>query len=248
MIKAVIIDDEKDARFILRNQLENHFGERVSILGEADDVQSGYDLIEQLRPELVFLDVQMRTGTGFDLLKKFEPFEFEVIFITAYNEFAVQAFKVNAFDYLLKPIKRSELEKSIEKYEQRVAAQKADQDKRIKMQIANYGKGDIQKLIVNNMEGFRIIDINDILRLEGDRNYTHIILLNKTKVTSSRSLGEYEQMLSEYGFFRIHQSTIVSLRYVTGFRKAHDGYVEMIDGSELKVSRSRKQEFIARFD
>ena len=247
MINVVIIDDEKDARFLLTNFIEKKLSHKLRILGEADDVISGIELIKSKKPDLVFLDVQMKTGTGFDLLSHFQHIDFDIIFITAYNQFAIQAFKFSAFDYILKPFKVSEIERSIEKFE-RNFNKKKNTDKRIKILIENYGsEGEIHKLIINNVDGFLVLSINEIVRLEGDRNYTHFILTTGKKITTSKSLGEYELMLNDYGFYRIHQSTIVSLRYVEAFKKTDDGYVEMSDGVTVKVSRSKKQGFIDKF-
>lgn len=248
MIKGVLIDDEKDARFLLRNLIQKKLDTKIEIIGEADDVESGYQLIEKMNPDLVFLDIQMRSGTGFDLLEKIPHPDFEVVFITAHNEHAIKAFKFSAFDYLMKPIKSSELENTVLKLEEKFKATKSDREKQVRILIENYGsKGEIQKLIVNNIEGFKVLEINSIIRLDGDRNYTHIILSDGKKITTTKNLGEYETLLEDHGFFRIHQSTMVSLRHVIGFKKADDGSVEMSDGSVLKVSRSRKQEFIAKF-
>jgi len=248
MINVVIIDDEKDARFLLNNFIEKKLSHKLKVLGEADDVISGIELIERKKPDLVFLDVQMKTGTGFDLLAHFQQINFDVIFITAYNQFAIQAFKFSAFDYILKPFKVSEIEKSIEKFEQNFNSKK-DVERNIKVLIENYGsKGEIHKLIVTNVEGFVVLSIDEILRLEGDRNYTHFILKTGKKVTTSKSLGEYETMLNGHGFYRVHQSTIVSLRHIIAFKKADDGYVEMSDGIIVKVSRSKKQGLIDKFN
>lgn len=248
MINAVIIDDEKDARFLLTNFIEKKLSHKLRLLGEADDVLTGIDLIESKKPDLVFLDIQMKTGSGFDLLNHFSSINFNVIFVTAYDQFAIQAFKFSAFDYILKPFKVAEIERAIEKFEQHINTQKSS-DKHLKVLIENYGsKGEIHKLIVSNIEGFAVISIDQILRLEGDRNYTHFILSTGKKVTTSKSLGEYEAMLNDYGFYRVHQSTIVSLRYVTAFKRADDGYVEMLDGTIVKVSRSKKQGLIDKFN
>jgi two-component system LytT family response regulator len=248
MIKVVIIDDEKDARFLLRNLLEKKFGKQIKILGEAEDVAPGVVLIEKHNPDLVFLDIQMKKGTGFDLLKSLKKVDFEVIFITAYNQYAVDAFKFSAFGYLLKPIKLKDLSAVILKLENHFLESKRDVSKRLKVLVENYGsKGDIQKVIIPNIEGFIVLKINDILRLEGDRNYTHFILCNDKKITTSKSIGEYEELLNDYGFFRIHQSTIVSLRHITAYLKEGGGNVEMIDGGVLKISRHRKIAFLERF-
>ena len=248
MIKAVIIDDEKDARFLLRNLLEKKFGNQVKILGEAEDVEPGIALIEKHNPELVFLDVQMKKGTGFDLLNKLDKVNFEVIFITAYNQYAVDAFKFSAFGYLMKPIKSKDLSDVISKLENHLSGFKKDNSKRLKVLIENYGsEGDIQKLIIPNVDGFQVVPIADIIRLEGDRNYTHFILIGDKKITTSKSLGEYEELLNNHGFFRIHQSTIVSLRHIIAYLKEGGGNVEMVDGGIMKISRQRKVDFLERF-
>lgn len=248
MINAVIIDDEKDARFLLHNLIEKKFGKQINVLGEADDVDPGVALIEKHKPDLVFLDIQMKKGTGFDLLKKIKKIDFEVIFITAYNQYAVDAFKFSAFGYLLKPIKSKDLGEVIEKLEKHLSELKQDTTKRLKVLIENYGSdSNIQKLIIPNIEGFQVVKIADIIRLEGDRNYTHFILASDKKITTSKSLGEYEELLNDHGFFRIHQSTIVSLRHITAYLKEDGGNVKMTDSEVLKISRHRKTEFLERF-
>ncbi|HBS87340.1 MAG: hypothetical protein A2W91_17330 [Bacteroidetes bacterium GWF2_38_335] len=248
MIKAIIIDDEKDARFLLKNLIERHFANSVQIVAEADGIESGIKTIAGYSPDLVFLDIQMRMGTGFDLLKKIGKVDFEVIFVTAYNQYALDAFKFSAFGYLLKPIKTSELRDVICKLEGHLTKLKEGVEKRLKVLIENYGnEGEIRKLIITNVEGFQVEKIDSIIRLEGDRNYTHFIIENKKRITSSKNIGEYEELLNKYGFLRIHQSTIISLRHVTGYTRGDGGSVEMTDGASVKVSRYRKAEFLKRF-
>lgn len=248
MIKAVIIDDEKDARFILKSLVEKHFNS-IAIADEADGIASGIEMINKHQPDLVFLDIQMRKGTGFDLLEKIDNINFEVIFITAYNQYAIDAFKFSAFGYLLKPIKTRELKEVIGKLETQLKNKKAGINQRLKVLVENYGdQGEIQKLIINNVEGFQVVKINTIIRLEGDRNYTHFIVEEGKKITTSKNIGEYEELLNDYGFFRVHQSTIISLRHVTAYQKGDGGRVEMTDGETVKVSRYRKAEFLIRFE
>ncbi|MCD6069250.1 MAG: DNA-binding response regulator [Bacteroidetes bacterium] len=248
MIKVLIIDDEKDARFLLRNMLERSFADKISVIAEAEDVEPGILAIETHKPDVVFLDVQMRKGTGFDLLQGIGNLDFEVVFITAHNQYAVDAFKFSAFGYLLKPIKLKDITEVIDKLESHLIQQKDSADKRLKVLVENYGAdGEIQKLIISNIDGFQVVKIKDILRLEGDRNYTHFITEEGKKITASKSLGEFEELLNNYGFFRIHQSTMVNLRHVTGYQKGDGGSVEMSDGSNQKLSRHRKAEFIKRF-
>lgn len=247
MINALIIDDEKGARFILRGLIEKHF-DNIHIVGEADGIETGIEAIKKHQPDLVFLDIQMRKGTGFDLLNQLDTINFEVIFITAYNQYAVDAFKLSAFGYLLKPIKIKELENVIDRLQEKILLHQQNTDKRLKVLIENYGsEGEVQKLIIANTDGFEVIEIKHIIRLEGDGNYTHFILENDKKMTSTKNIGEYEKLLNKYGFFRIHQSTLINLRHVAGYIKGDGGLVKMTDGKSLKVSRDRKKSFLEKF-
>lgn len=250
IIKALIIDDEKAARFLLRNLLEKKFSEYVSVVGEASDVESGLIAIEEQQPDLIFLDIKMPNGTGFDLLSRLPVNKFEVIFVTAFDSYAIKAFQFSAFGYLLKPLKEKELSVLLEKLctKQLLEKSKESTEKRVKVLIENYGDDKkVHKLVLSNMDGFKVVDIEKIIRLEGDGNYTRFIVSREKDLIASKNLGEYEDLLSDHGFFRIHQSTIVNLRHVTGFQKNDGGHVEMSDGSIGKLSRHRKAEFMERF-
>lgn len=247
MINALIIDDEKDARFLLKAQLSKHFAANVKILGEADDVQTGVQAIQLLKPDVVFLDIKMPSGTGFDLLQKIDTINFEVVFITAHDDYAIRAFQFSAFGYLLKPIKTAELKTIIERLASHIELLKKGADNRLKILVENYGDDrKIKKLVVTGVEGFQVLNIEDIIRLEGDRNYTRFVLDNGKKVTTSKTMGDYEELLNDFGFFRIHQSTIVNLRHVKGYKKG-DEEVEMLDGKFVKLSRHRKADFLKFF-
>lgn len=247
MINALIIDDEKDARFMLRTQLAKHFTGSVTIVGEADDVQTGLQAITSLKPDVVFLDIKMPSGTGFDLLQKLNQIDFEVVFITAHDDYAIRAFQFSAFGYLLKPIKTAELKTIIERLTSHIELLKKGADNRLKILVENYGDDrKIKKLVVTSVEGFQVLDIEEIIRLEGDRNYTNFILSHGKKITTSKTMGDYEELLNDFGFFRIHQSTIINLRHVKGYKKG-DEEVEMLDGKFVKLSRHRKADFLKFF-
>lgn len=248
MISAIIIDDEKDARFLLRGQLTKYFNQTINIVAEADDVESGVQAIIKHKPDLVFLDIKMPSGTGFDVLKQTkDEVNFEVIFITAHDDYAVKAFQFSAFGYLLKPVKTSEIRALIEKLESHLQVLKKGVDQRFKVLVENYGDDrKIKKLVVTNMEGFQVLNIENIMRLDGDRNYTHFIMSDSRKITASKTLGEYEELLNGFGFFRTHQSTIINLRHVKAYKKAEE-LIEMGDGELIKLSRHRKADFIKRF-
>lgn len=248
MINSLIIDDEKGARFVIRDLVAKHF-KGIEIVGEADGVESGIEAIYKHKPDFIFLDIQMRTGTGFDLLEKIKEINFEVIFVTAYNEYALDAFKFSAFGYLLKPIKTQDFCDVVGKLEANLLSSKKDLNKRLKVLVENYGDGGkVQKLVIPNIEGFQIVKIATIIRLEGDGNYTHFVTTENKKITATKNIGEYEKLLNNYGFFRIHQSTIINLSYVEKYLKEDGGKVEMIDGVSLKISRYRKSAFLNRFD
>ncbi len=247
MIRAIIIDDEQRARHLFRNLLEQNFSTSIEIIAEGDDVDTGIDVIEKYQPDLVFLDIKMHKGTGFDLLQQLKEINFEVVFITAYDQYALKAFQFSAFGYLMKPIRITELKKIIAKLENHLQHLKSDIDKRLKVLIENYGDHQIKKLVISNKQGFKVSNLGDIMRLEGDGNYTNFILANNKKIMTSKSLGEYEELLNDHGFYRIHQSTIVNLRYIKGYSKENGDKVEMSDGKSFNISRHRKPEFLKRF-
>lgn len=247
MIKCVIIDDEADAIFMLKNILEKNFKDEITIVDVAENIKDGIQIINKQKPEVVFLDIRMREGTGFELLEQVKTKNFEVIFITAYDQYAVKAFQFSAMGYLMKPIKIQDLKNTISNLKLHFSKQKNNIEKRLKVLVENYDDGNIKKLVVSNIDGFRVIPINNIIRLEGDRNYTNFILINHKKITSSKTLGEYENLLTDFGFYRIHQSFLINLKHVVGYLKGDGGMVEMTDGDQVAVSRKRKADFIKRF-
>lgn len=248
MIKAVIIDDEPRARNLLKGMISQELDGQITVVGEADDVTSGLQAIAEHQPDLVFLDIQMHEGTGFDLLKQLPKTNFEVIFITAYDQYAVEAFRFSAFGYLLKPIKTNELRSVVNRLQDQLQRLKAGTNSRLKVLVENYGDDKrIKKLVINNINGFDVSALEEIICLQGDGNYTNFILTNGKKVITSKTLGEYEELLHEHGFYRIHQSTIVNLRHVVKYHKGIGGKVELSDGKCFALSRHRKPAFLKRF-
>ncbi|MFT5822257.1 MAG: two-component system LytT family response regulator [Crocinitomix sp.] len=248
MIRAVIIDDESWARQSLSDLINRELHDTVNVLGDADDIGTGIALIKKHKPDLVFLDIKMHEGTGFDLLQQLDTINFEVIFVTAYDEFAIKAIQFSAFGYLLKPVKLQEIKDVVNQLEIRMQDFKPVADRRVKVLIENYGDDrKIKKLIINHLSGFDVSLVEDIIRLEGDGNYTNFIITNDRKVMTSRTLGEYEELLFDHGFYRVHQSTIVNLRHVVKYHKGTGGKVEMSDGKLFNVSRYRKAGFLEYF-
>jgi len=238
-MRAVIIDDEQRARTYLRGILEDQFKE-VEIVGEANGVAAGKELVESENPDLIFLDVQMQDGTGFDLLAKIDRSKFYVIFVSAYDRFAITAIKFSAVDYLLKPVETVDLGLAIDKISQSKSTDEVQQ--KLDLLLNNINK--IDKIALPSLNGIEFIKLENIIRCESDNNYTNFYLTSGEKIIVSKTLKEYEDMLDNKGFFRTHKSHIINLAYLKKYIKGEGGIAVMEDGSEVTVSRRRKEEFM----
>ncbi len=245
MIRAVIIDDENSARNTLKSLLRAT-NAQLEIVGEGDDVTIAKQLIESTQPDLVFLDIQLKTGTGFDVLQTLSNFSGDIIFVTAYDNHAIKAFQSAAFGYLLKPLQINELKEVIRRFIDHYSSKKTIAS-RTQILIENFEEGNIKKLVIQNVNGFRVLSLNEIVYLKGEVNYTRFILKTGEKLMTSKTLKEYENLLTNYGFYRIHQSYLINLRYVKEYIKGEGGEVVMINEDRLDVSRRRKGQFVARF-
>jgi len=240
MIKAVIIDDEAESRNAVSNILSNYCKD-VEILGEADDVASGITLIKKKKPKVVFLDIQMPDGSGFNLLESFDNLDFHVVFITAYDQYAIKAIKFSALDYILKPIDPQQLIDAVEKVK-KITPVKIQSPERIINLLNN--KRNITKIALPTLNGFRFVNIKDIIRCESDNNYTNFYLQTTEQLIVTRTLKEYEIMLKDDSFVRVHQSHLVNLDFVEQYIKGDGGTVIMSDGSEVDISRRKKENFL----
>jgi two-component system LytT family response regulator len=242
MIKALIIDDEPGIRKMISLMLKQHCPD-VRIAGEAGSVASGYEMVLDMKPDLVFLDIRMDDGTGFDLLQKFDKVDFHVIFVTAFEEYAVKAFRFSAIDYLLKPVDSEELIAAVEKLDHMLIA---EEDLRVTNLIRNMKEGDKEdkKVVLRTQDRFHFVKVSDILYCESDGNYTTFYLENDAKITISKSLKDYEEILSGYTFFRPHKSYLINLAYVTGFEKSEGGFIIMKNKASIPISYRKKEEFL----
>lgn len=242
MIRAVIIDDEPATRVALSALLREHCPD-VTIAREAGSVEEGFRIISEVRPDLVFLDIRMQDGSGFDLLKKFDKVDFHVIFVTAYEEYAIKAFRFSAIDYLLKPVDADELISAMAKFRQQAHAER---DLRVKTMINNlrFQEKHHKKIVLRTSEKFHFVEVTDIIYCESDGNYTTFFLRNHNQVIVSRPLKEFEELLSDYAFFRPHKSFLVNLSYLTGFEKSEGGYIILKDDVKIPVSYRKKDEFL----
>jgi two-component system, LytTR family, response regulator len=239
-MKAVIIDDEKRTRELIAKLIESfELGIETFPIGE--NVTSGLKAIEDIHPDIVFLDIQMPDGTGFDLLKMIPQKNFEVIFITAHEEFAIKAIKFSALDYILKPIDPEELKKSIEKAIESIDHKKEDTQFEALQQ--NIQPSQKRRLVLKTQESVHVVDLDKIIRCEADRNYTSFYLIDHKKILVSKTLKDYETLLTGHNFLRVQQSHLVNLDYVDRYDKAHGGTVIMKDGSEVPISPAKRDIF-----
>lgn len=240
-IKTIIIDDELDAREILRFQLKSF--PNLNIIQEAHGVTSGVQAIRDTQPDLVFLDIEMQDGTGFDLLNQFEKPNFKVVFVTAHDDFALKAFKFNAVDYVLKPIDKSEIARVVNKVESATNSNFANQ---ISGLLETVKEKKFEKLILNTADGIHVIRVNDIIHLTADGSYVQINMINNEKLMVSKNLKELEEMLDETHFFRTHQSHIINLHFVKKLVKESGGFIEMKDGEQVPLARRKKDLFLEK--
>lgn len=240
MIRALIIDDEPECITALTLLLKEYLPE-VSILGTASSCESGLQLIQRYTGsiDLLFLDVQMPDGDGFSLLKALDKVNFAVIFVTAFDQYALRAIKFSALDYLLKPVHSKDLEEAVNKLKNHPMRDKGKEEGfREKLQNNTL----FERLAIPSLTDINFIELRNIQYLESEKNYTTFYQLDGHKITSSKNIGYYEELLSLNGFFRIHNSYIVNLAQVKRYIKGKGGYVELMDGSKLEVSARRKDD------
>ena len=241
-MRAVIVDDEEDARKNLELILDE-FCDNVEVVGEAGSAMEGVKMIKSRKPDLLFLDIEMPNGNGFDLLDCIDTDHLNIIFVTAYNEHAIKAFQYSAVDYLLKPIDIQLLTKSINKIE----GGSMKQDPSTKNQLAamaNVYQRNQQKIAIPTLDGFDFISTNSIIRIEADRSYTKLFLTEGEKMIVSRSLSAFEKVLPSDHFFRTHKSHLININHIRKYLKSDGGKIEMDDGFYVDLSRSKREQFI----
>ena len=242
MLKTLIIDDEKSGREIVTNLL-TQYCPNISIIGEAESVQSGILAINQLKPQLVMLDVNMQDGTGFDLLKQVQQKDFKVIFVTAFQDYAIKAFQFSAIDYLLKPVSVDNLINAVNKAEEQI--ERGDLELKLSSLLMNINQTSVEpkKIILKTAERIYAVDLKDIVRCESHDSYTQFYLSDGKKILVSRQLKEFDEMLNGNPFIRIHQSHLINLKYFDYFEKSDDK-VFMKDKSSVPVATRKKEQLM----
>ena len=243
-LKVFVVDDEFQSRNILCKMLSEHFQD-ISIAGEASNVEEAIEGLKKQEPDILFLDIEMHNATGFDLLKQLDKKNFQIIFVTAHDEYALKAFRFNAIDYLLKPIILSELKDAIHKVrEKRFTSD--DQLENI-TRFINNPKKTLDKIAVPTSDGFVLVPLNDIIYCHANGNYTEFHLVNSKQLLSSYTLKQYHDLLTDHHFFRTHRSYLINLAYVKMYRRGEGGTAIMQDGSEVEISKQNKEAFLQYF-
>lgn len=243
MIRTLLIDDEENVRHRIRDMILDNFP-KITIVGEAGSVRSGIEAIETLKPELVLLDIQMDDGNAFNLLEKVSSRSFKVIFITAWEEYAIRAIKFSALDYLLKPVSVDDLGEAFDKAEKQIFAE-------LKQQLAslqnNLQSPKNKTIVLRSSDKIYLLEVNTIIRCEADRCYTTFFVTGGKQHVVSQPMKEFEDILGEHGFMRVHKSHLINMAQIESFDKSEGGFVIMKDQTGIPVSRRKKMELLEYF-
>jgi len=239
MIKTVIVEDNFVASNILKRMLENNFKD-IEVSGTAKNVDEAVILINEKKPDLLFLDVELPDGNAFNVLDYVENQNFKIIFVTSHQNYAIKAIKLNALDYIVKPITKKDLIEAVEKYKAQIPNLENNLmgQELFKKQLDNQQK--LTKLVLTTAQEYHIVEINDIVRCQADGYYTNVFLKSGERFLISKTLKDYEYLLEEYGFIRLHHSHLVNINYIKTFKREDGGYIIMKDEKVIPVSRRKK--------
>ncbi len=244
MITAVIVEDETHNSEALKSLVREGNAD-IQIVGEAKSVDDAVALIKKVRPYLVFMDIEIKNGTGFDVLGQLSHLNFEIIFTTAFEHYALRAIKFSSLDYLLKPLDREELMTSIEKAKRKKSEE--DKTRQLEMLLANFDqKSEQQNICLSTADGIEFVKLDSILYCEANGSYTNFIFENKQKLIVSKNLKEYESILRDHDFMRVHNSFLISLKKVKKYVKSDGGYILMNNGDTVSISPKRKDDFLLK--
>jgi two-component system LytT family response regulator len=241
LLKTIIVDDEKPSREALSTYIKD-FCTDIEIAAECDSVKTAYKAILQYQPQLVFLDIEMPNGNGFDLLQMFKTPSFKVIFVTAYSDYAIRAFRFAAADYLLKPVKVDELVDAVNKVRQELDKEHSNQNIQVLIDSLNSHNGEVQQLVIPDTRGYSVIKVNDIIMCEAEGYCTHFYLTGKRKITSSKSLKHFEEIFDNHQIIRVHRSFLVHLSKINGYTK--QGEVRLEENLTCPLGDNYKPQFL----
>ena len=242
-MKAVIVEDEEKGLINLKSLLAQYC-EKVEVVGEASSIEEGLDLFSNplIKPDVAFLDISLPDGLVFQLLNQLRPIQFEIIFVTAYEEYAIKACDYSSIGYILKPIDPDRLKEAIERIRPH---HKAQMDKRLGVFNNYYNNPNaFTKISIFALDGIYFVSIRDIVRFEAEDNYTHIYMVDGSRITASKTIKSYEDLLTPFNFYRVHKRHVINLNYMRKFVKGEGGYLVMDDDMKIEVSRRRRPAFI----
>ena len=246
MIRCVLIDDEADSLEVMEMLLKTYCPQ-VKIEAACSSAELGIAAINQYRPDVVFLDIEMPNMNGFDMLETFDELFFDVVFVTAYHQFAIKAFRYSALNYLLKPVDPEDLTETIRRIEKNMAPPMKEQLALLMQSVNNTGSRAISRLALTTSYGMLFVETKDIIYCESDNNYTHVKMTGGKKILVSKTMKEIDETLSGENFYRIHNSFLINLTHIQKFVKGDGGYVVMDDDTTVSISRTKKQEFLDLF-
>jgi two-component system LytT family response regulator len=245
MIRTVLVDDEIDSIRVLQKLLDS-FCPQVAVVGTASGVETALQVIRDTSPDLVFLDIEMSQGNAFDLLNQLQPLQFQFIFVTAFDDYAIRAFKYSAVDYLLKPVDIDDLRSAIGKMQERPLEKDLSQKMRVLLEHMGTLQMSRQKMAIPTITGLLFVPVQEILRFEAKGNYTTIYMANNDTIMATKTIKDYEEVLPETIFCRIHNSHIINLSRIKEYQKGRGGVVVMEDGTVIEVASRRREEFMRR--
>ena len=243
ILRTFIVDDEQNAVDFISCIIKEYFP-ALEVAGKANNVAEGIAGINELQPDLVFLDVEMPNATGFDLLANFPEKKFDVIFITAFNHYAIRAIKFSAVDYILKPVNITEFIEAVSRVIKKRSDNTRSSNETFKVLMENLKTSHPSRLAIPTSDGMEYLNPREIIRIEADRSYSWFYLAGNRKILVSKHLKEFQDLLDERNFFRSHNSHLINLKFVRKFIRKDGGYIEMLDGAEIPVSRNKKDIFL----
>ncbi len=247
-MKILIVDDERNSQLALEQVIEEYCPE-TNIIGMANSISEAYSIIKKEAPDLLFLDIEMPGGTGFDLLKKFQPIPFEVVFVTGYDKYAINAIKFSCLDYILKPFAIQEIVDAVKKAKPTKKGNGIERKIDNLISNLNPSSTNSRRIGLPTQFGLEFVAVNQIVRLVAEGPYTSIFFTDQKPILCTRILKDFETMLEEYAsFIRVHRKYMINLNFIKKYHKGEGGFVVMVDGSNVDVSRRKKEEFLKRLN
>lgn len=247
MIRTVVVEDEKKSREVILSLIQKHCPE-LQVVGEADSVGKAVEVIKKEKPELVFMDIQLADGTGFDILEQVQGIDFYLIFATAFDQYAIKAIKYSAIDYLLKPIDGDEMKGAVKKVIEKKSSNSNLDNLRFLLSNLKKGEDEFSRITLPTGNAYEIVNIKDIIRCEASESYTYFFLVGKRKFLVTQGLKHYEDILPSESFIRVHHSHLINMNHVIRYLKEDGGYAVMSDDSRIEISRRKREAFLERLN